>query len=95
MATKNDGPLGPKQKRLNLHRCVPYSEPERGRMSKGTLEPTYVRNGSVYVTRRELIERGEIVGPDCYGHIMPAERSVDINTEMDLDWAELLLERFA
>ena len=57
------------------------------------LPELWVRNGSVYVTRREVLERGEIVGPDCRAHPMPPERSHDIDTPEDLAFAEFLLGR--
>ena len=53
----------------------------------------YVRNGSVYVSSLKLIKEGKLLSENCAAYIMPAERSVDINDEMDLLFAEFLLKR--
>ena len=58
------------------------------------LEPLWVRNGSIYVFRREVIAGGLLVPkPTCRGYEMPPERSFDIDTPRDLAFAEFLLER--
>ena len=58
------------------------------------LPPLWVRNGSVYVSRREVIEAGLLVSEDdCRGYEMPPERSFDVDTPRDLAFAEFLLER--
>ena len=74
-------------------RLLPYLEEERGRMAAHELPPLYVRNGSVYVTRRRVIEAGAIIGDPCVGYVMPRERSIDINDAMDLELANFLLSR--
>ncbi len=53
----------------------------------------FVRNGSVYVSSMKLIRGGKLLSENCAAYIMPAERSVDINDEMDLLFAEFLLQR--
>ena len=53
----------------------------------------YVRNGSVYVSSIKLIGEGKLLSENCAAYIMPAERSVDINDELDLLFAEFLLGR--
>ncbi len=72
-------------------RLQPYFEPENGRMAAHQLPRAYIRNGSVYVSRMATIQRGEIIGPDCRGYLMPRERSVDINDAFDWRMAEWLL----
>ena len=62
-------------------------------MASHQLPPVYVRNGAVYATRRAVLERGDILGPDCRAHVMPRERSIDINDPLDLAFAEFLLSR--
>lgn len=84
-----------KLKRLDGDRLLPYLEEERGRMAAQELPRLFVRNGSVYVSRRAVLDGGAILGEDCRGFVMPAERSVDINTGQDLLFAEFLLERAA
>lgn len=82
-----------KLKRLEGSRLLPYLEDEGGRMSAHELPPVYVRNCSVYATRRHVIESGRILGDDCRGHVMPRERSVDVNDELDLEFARFLLRQ--
>jgi CMP-N-acetylneuraminic acid synthetase len=82
-----------KFKVLRGDRLLPYLEDEGGRMAAHELPRVYVRNGSVYATRRRVIEQGRIIGEDCRGYLMPRERSLDINEELDLEFAAFLLER--
>jgi len=82
-----------KLKVLEGDHLLPYLEDENGRMAQHQLPSLYARNGSVYVTRRDVIESGQLLGHDCRAHVMPREYSVDINDEIDLQFAEFLLER--
>ncbi|HEX4143232.1 MAG TPA: acylneuraminate cytidylyltransferase family protein [Pirellulales bacterium] len=82
-----------KLKTMSGDRLVPYLEEERGRMAAADLPEVFVRNCSVYATRRGVIESGRIIGDDCRGYLMPRERSVDINEPLDLELAEFLLSR--
>ena len=82
-----------KMKVLDGDRLLPYIEEERGRMAAHELSEIYVRNCSVYATRRGAIERGQVIGDDCRGYVMPRERSLDINDEFDFLFAEFLLAR--
>ena len=59
-----------------------------------TLPPLWVRNGSVYLTRREVIERGLLLSEtDTRGFEMPAERSFDVDTPRDLAFAQFLVDQ--
>jgi len=59
-----------------------------------TLPPLWVRNGSVYLSRREVIERGLLLSEtDTRGFEMPAERSFDIDTPRDLAFARFLFDQ--
>lgn len=82
-----------KLKRLDGDRLLPLLEDEAGRMASHELPPVYVRNGAVYVTQRRVLEAGRILGDDCRAHVMPRDRSVDINDPLDLAFAEFLLAR--
>lgn len=70
-----------------------YLEAERGRMAAAELPQVFVRNCSVYATRRHVVDSGQIIGDDCRGYVMPRERSLDINEELDLAFAEFMLDR--
>lgn len=52
----------------------------------------YRLNGAVYVTSREIImKENRVLRRDKRAHIMPLERSIDIDTELDFKLAELLM----
>jgi CMP-N-acetylneuraminic acid synthetase len=80
-----------KFKVMSDDRLLPYFEAEAGRMAAHELPRVFVRNCSAYAVRRETIDAGQIIGNDCRGYIMPRERSLDINDDMDLAFAEFLL----
>ena len=82
-----------KLKRLDGTRLLPWLEEEGGRMAAHELPRLYVRNCSVYVTRRACIDRREIIGADSRAYLMPRERSIDINDELDWQFAEFLSQR--
>ena len=81
-----------KLKRMEGDRLVPFLADDRMAPSH-ELPPLWVRNGSVYAARRATIEAGSLDGPDTRGYVMPPERSLDIDTELDLAFAEFLLAR--
>ena len=54
--------------------------------------PIYAVNGAVYVVRCDWFQRhGELLGPDTRTFVMPRERSVDIDDELDLLIADTIL----
>ena len=53
----------------------------------------YVRNGAIYATRTDVIERGSLWGAHCVPYEMPKERSVNINDWIDFLLAEVLLKQ--
>jgi CMP-N,N'-diacetyllegionaminic acid synthase len=56
--------------------------------------PAYVRNGALYLTRRDiLMDQNSLYGKRCRAYVMPPERSIDIDTEFDFRFAEFLLEQ--
>ena len=55
----------------------------------------YVRNGAIYAARAAVIESGSLWGRHSLAYIMPKERSVNINDEIDFLFAEALMERRA
>ncbi|MCG8526603.1 MAG: acylneuraminate cytidylyltransferase family protein [Opitutales bacterium] len=82
-----------KLKRLTDDRLEPFFLGEEGKVSANELEDIYVRNGSVYVTDRSLIDAGKIIDEDCRGYVMPRELSVDINDIHDFLYAEFICRR--
>lgn len=70
-----------------------YYEEEESRMAYHELEKVYVRNGAIYMSSIEQIQTGQLLGEPCAAYLMPQERSVDINTELDLEFAEFLMSK--
>ena len=58
------------------------------------LPTAYVLNGALYLASRDFLLREEaLISPDTVGYVMPPERSVDIDTPLDWQWAEFLMEQ--
>lgn len=81
-----------KMKRMEGDRLLPLLE-DNDLTPTHELPEVWARNGSVYVCRRSVIDAGELISDDAVGYPMPRERSVDIDTDFDLAFAEFLLER--
>lgn len=68
-----------------------WPEPKSGLRQDLTPE-VYIRNGSVYVMKMEALLAGvHFSGGDIRGYEMPLERSLNIDSEMDLRLAEVML----
>jgi CMP-N,N'-diacetyllegionaminic acid synthase len=69
----------------------PFAEEYEGQRRQ-ELPPLYLREGSIYLTRRDiLMERNSLKGDDCRAWIVPQERACNIDTPFDLFLAEQLL----
>lgn len=57
--------------------------------------PKYYRiNGAIYFVKTKYdIDICDLYDEKCYAYIMPQERSIDIDTELDFELAERLLEK--
>jgi len=80
-----------KMKTLEGDKLLPFLEEEGGRMSEHELPTIFVRNCSVYASKLKTIKENKIIGDDCRGYLMPNDRSVDINDQLDFDFAEFLM----
>ena len=61
--------------------------------SRQAAPPVYIINGAVYVWRRDALATGDrVVRERSVGYVMPSERSLDIDTELDFKLAQLILE---
>jgi len=66
-------------------------EPE-GLRRQDVSPPAYMRNGAIFLTRRDvLMEQNSIWGTRIKPYIMPEERSIDTDSELDFRVAELFL----
>ena len=56
-------------------------------------EDIYQLNGAIYITKSNIIlNENRILGANIRPYIMPPERSVDIDTELDFKLAEILMK---
>lgn len=56
-----------------------------------SLPKLYMPNGGIYATRRDvLMEQGSLYGDRMRVHVMPRERSVDIDDPIDFEFADFL-----
>ncbi len=78
-------------KRIENQRLADYF-PEEEHQRRQDLPPAYLRNGAVYLTRVDVLERGLIRGRDQVPYEMPPERSINIDEPLDLLTAEAMLK---
>ena len=58
------------------------------------LPSAYSLNGAMYLARKDwLIDNQGFIGPETLGYVMPKERSVDLDSPIDWQWVEYLIER--
>lgn len=66
---------------------------EENMQPRQELPPVFIRNGAVYLTRRDsLMTGGSLVGKKCLPYVMPLDRSVNIDSRLDLELAKLMLK---
>ena len=73
----------------------PFGEQFEGQRRQD-LKPLYLREGSIYLTRRDVLMEGDsFKGEDCRAWMMPPERACNIDVPYDLTVAELMIEYLA
>ena len=73
-------------------RMVDFMPVERFPYRRQELPPAYALNGAIYLAKgRRLLEMGTWFSDRSYPYLMPEERSLDIDSPLDLRVAELLL----
>lgn len=61
-------------------------------LPRQTLPPAYTLNGAIYLIKPQVLkERHSWYGENTYAYVMPAERSVDIDSDWDFYVADLIL----
>ncbi|MCA1706386.1 MAG: NTP transferase domain-containing protein, partial [Actinobacteria bacterium] len=85
-----DHPL--KMKRIEGDRLVPWLWDDRLAPAH-ELPQLWVRNGSVYACTRSTLDQGRLIDDDCRAFRMPEERALDIDTPIELAFAEFLWDR--
>lgn len=80
--------------RINEHHRASLLLPRPpGYMRSQDLEPLYRENGAGYVLRpHTFLQREKILADNPVAHVMPPERSIDIDNELDFFLATALLE---
>ncbi len=57
------------------------------------LPPVYHRNGAIYIFSKSLLQRDKIISDHPLPYIMPREKSINIDDEIDLEFANFILSR--
>ncbi len=72
---------------LSDYESYPIENPPRQSLPK-----VYIVNGAIYAVKRDvLMEGNSFKGKTCLGHVMPEERSVNIDSIVDFKVAEILM----
>jgi len=72
---------------------LPFNETQEG-LARQQLPKLYLREGSIYLTRIPVVmESGSLQGSDCRAWIIEPERACNIDTQLDMEWAEFLIAR--
>ena len=80
---------------LENHCLIPiFSDSVHG-TPRQELPPVYRENGAVYVTWRQIIDHGSLLGTRIRPLILDQESALDIDDELDLKIAELLIRQAA
>jgi CMP-N,N'-diacetyllegionaminic acid synthase len=76
---------------LDGGRLAPYANEPAARLRQA-LPPVYHRNGAVYACRADiLLNQRTLIGEDTRPLVMPRERSINIDDELDLAFANFVL----
>ena len=81
-------------KRIKDNQLINFGvEAPEGTRRQDCEPPAYMSNGAVYLTRRDVImEQNSIWGTVTRPYIMPAERSINVDSELDLKLIEVLMK---
>lgn len=78
----------------NSGHLIDYEPPPMENPPRQLLPKVYMVNGALYATKRDIfIEKNTFQGNQCLGYIMPPERSVNIDTEIDFQVAEFYIRK--
>ena len=69
----------------------PFAEAFEGQRRQD-LHPCYLRNGAIYLTRTKVMrEQRTLKGERCLAYVMPEDRSVNIDSHLDVKMAQTLI----
>jgi CMP-N,N'-diacetyllegionaminic acid synthase len=91
---KIDEPHPFKMKVIYNNRIFPYIHGTDSSVPRQKLQSVYALNGAIYLIKTNiLIKERTLITANCIPYIMPAERSININTHEDFNYAEYLLNK--
>jgi len=64
-----------------------------GLANRQELGKTYFPNGAIYIFKTALLRKREYYSENSFAYIMPRNRSVDIDTIEDFEYADFLMQR--
>ena len=74
-------------------RLIDFLKAESPITRRQDLPPAFFLNGAIYLARRQfLVEKQTWYSDRTYGYVMPAERSIDIDSPWDLHLVNLILQ---
>ena len=81
-------------KRIKNNQLLPYCiEEKEGTRRQDCRPPAYLRNGAIYLSRRDVLMHGDSIwGQVIRPYVMPPERSVNIDSDLELKLVELLIQ---
>lgn len=81
-------------KKIENNLLVPFVKAEQEYYRRQDMPKAYQLNGSIYVTKRDiLMEKNSVFGEKCVPYFMDELHSVDIDTELDFLAAEAVLKK--
>ena len=69
-----------------------FENPVTANLPRQKLPKYYRYNGAVYLINRNELDEVQMFKRKCYAYIMPQDRSIDIDTELDFRIGEILME---
>ncbi len=81
-------------KKIENDQLLPFViEEKEGTRRQDYTPPAYMRNGCIYLTRRDnLIQNNSIWGKVIRPYIMPEDRSVNVDSELDIKLVEFIMQ---
>tara|TARA_B100001996_G_C18595585_1_gene567768 strand:- start:174 stop:860 length:687 start_codon:yes stop_codon:yes gene_type:complete len=82
------------QIKINSNKIKLLDEPKKALTGRNLIEETYIINGSFYIWNKESLMKNDnsIIRQNSYYIITDLEESVDIDTKLDLEFAEYLIK---
>ncbi|MFK7800625.1 MAG: NTP transferase domain-containing protein [Anaerolineae bacterium] len=73
-------------------RLKDFMSPEQAYSNRQSLPPVYALNGAIYIVKPDvLVQKRTWFTDKTYAYVMPAERSLDIDSKLEMKLVDLLL----